>query len=262
MQVLGVLPFATRQRKKYASKRITDRDSKTLDVHCSAGISRSTTSLTAYLTTTLGPELSVRDCIQFIKIHRDIVCPNPGFRAQLNRFNDGPRSEARKLASELEADDKYAKEMEIVKALDREQIQADLIKMRAEQENQIAASPSVKGTLPAASSSLPEPRAPPPIEDETLVDIPPPPPPGVSMKTGEKHSQKKGKKDDGAESFFEQQEAEVKAKIVAKIKEEGSAVKAAIDASEQSGGVGLKWLGVTAKEEQERLDDGGEAELL
>ncbi|KAI2594362.1 dual specificity phosphatase 15 [Homo sapiens] len=53
-------------------------------VHCFAGISRSTTIVTAYVMTVTG--LGWRDVLEAIKATRPIANPNPGFRQQLEEF--------------------------------------------------------------------------------------------------------------------------------------------------------------------------------
>ncbi|XP_032275487.1 dual specificity protein phosphatase 15 [Phoca vitulina] len=66
-------------------------------VHCFAGISRSTTIVTAYVMTVTG--LGWRDVLEAIKATRPIANPNPGFRQQLEEFGWGS---ARKLRRQLE----------------------------------------------------------------------------------------------------------------------------------------------------------------
>uniref|UniRef100_A0A2K6TLM1 Dual specificity protein phosphatase 15 n=1 Tax=Saimiri boliviensis boliviensis TaxID=39432 RepID=A0A2K6TLM1_SAIBB len=56
-------------------------------VHCFAGISRSTTIVTAYVMTVTG--LGWRDVLEAIKATRPIANPNPGFRQQLEEFGWG-----------------------------------------------------------------------------------------------------------------------------------------------------------------------------
>uniref|UniRef100_A0A2K5PF98 Dual specificity protein phosphatase 15 n=1 Tax=Cebus imitator TaxID=2715852 RepID=A0A2K5PF98_CEBIM len=56
-------------------------------VHCFAGISRSTTIVTAYVMTVTG--LGWRDVLEAIKATRPIANPNPGFRQQLEEFSWG-----------------------------------------------------------------------------------------------------------------------------------------------------------------------------
>ena len=53
-------------------------------VHCHAGISRSTTVVVAYLMAHLGLQLA--DALAHCHRCRDTVCPNPGFRRQLEEF--------------------------------------------------------------------------------------------------------------------------------------------------------------------------------
>ncbi|XP_036274787.1 dual specificity protein phosphatase 15 isoform X1 [Pipistrellus kuhlii] len=56
-------------------------------VHCFAGISRSTTVVTAYVMTVTG--LGWREVLDAIKSTRPIANPNPGFRQQLEEFGWG-----------------------------------------------------------------------------------------------------------------------------------------------------------------------------
>ncbi|XP_057358855.1 dual specificity protein phosphatase 15 isoform X2 [Manis pentadactyla] len=65
-------------------------------VHCFAGISRSTTIVTAYVMTVTG--LGWRDVLEAIKATRPIANPNPGFRQQLEEFGWGS---SRKLRRQL-----------------------------------------------------------------------------------------------------------------------------------------------------------------
>lgn len=53
-------------------------------VHCAAGISRSTTSLCAYLMTHL--DLTFSLALAFVSTRRKAVCPNEGFCQQLRKF--------------------------------------------------------------------------------------------------------------------------------------------------------------------------------
>ncbi|XP_045688924.1 dual specificity protein phosphatase 15 [Phyllostomus hastatus] len=66
-------------------------------VHCFAGISRSTTIVTAYVMTVTG--LGWREVLEAIKSTRPIANPNPGFRQQLEEFGWGS---SRKLRRQLE----------------------------------------------------------------------------------------------------------------------------------------------------------------
>jgi hypothetical protein len=66
-------------------------------VHCAAGISRSTTSVCAYLIAHLG--LGFPDVLRFLSGRRKAVCPNEGFRQQLRTYE---KSSLRKeLAEEM-----------------------------------------------------------------------------------------------------------------------------------------------------------------
>ncbi|XP_016056049.1 PREDICTED: dual specificity protein phosphatase 15 [Miniopterus natalensis] len=56
-------------------------------VHCFAGISRSTTIVTAYVMTVTG--LGWQEVLEAIKSTRPIANPNPGFRQQLEEFGWG-----------------------------------------------------------------------------------------------------------------------------------------------------------------------------
>eukprot|EP00931_Biecheleriopsis_adriatica_P074366 TRINITY_DN48441_c0_g1_i1.p1 TRINITY_DN48441_c0_g1~~TRINITY_DN48441_c0_g1_i1.p1 ORF type:complete len:265 (-),score=38.35 TRINITY_DN48441_c0_g1_i1:55-849(-) len=66
-------------------------------VHCAAGISRSTTSLIAYLMAHL--QVSFDEALRFVSSKRPAVCPNEGFTRQLKRFECSKEREA--LAQEL-----------------------------------------------------------------------------------------------------------------------------------------------------------------
>ncbi|XP_006860768.1 PREDICTED: dual specificity protein phosphatase 15 [Chrysochloris asiatica] len=66
-------------------------------VHCFAGISRSTTIVTAYVMTVTG--LGWREVLETIKTNRPIANPNPGFKQQLEEFGWGS---SRKLRRQLE----------------------------------------------------------------------------------------------------------------------------------------------------------------
>ena len=57
-------------------------------VHCTAGISRSTTIVVAYLMSSLG--LTHGEALGHIHRCRDTVCPNEGFLAQLDAFEGDP----------------------------------------------------------------------------------------------------------------------------------------------------------------------------
>uniref|UniRef100_G1P909 Dual specificity protein phosphatase 15 n=1 Tax=Myotis lucifugus TaxID=59463 RepID=G1P909_MYOLU len=67
-------------------------------VHCFAGISRSTTIVTAYVMTVTG--LGWREVLEAIKSTRPIANPNPGFRQQLEEFGWG--SSRKKTRRQLE----------------------------------------------------------------------------------------------------------------------------------------------------------------
>jgi len=67
-------------------------------VHCQAGISRSTTSICAYLMTHLNIDFEVS--LAFLSSRRRAVCPNNGFRQQLRTFEMSKDRKA--LAQELQ----------------------------------------------------------------------------------------------------------------------------------------------------------------
>uniref|UniRef100_A0A9L0J133 Dual specificity protein phosphatase 15 n=1 Tax=Equus asinus TaxID=9793 RepID=A0A9L0J133_EQUAS len=67
-------------------------------VHCFAGISRSTTIVTAYVMTVTG--LGWRDVLEAIKATRPIANPNPGFRQQLEEFGWGNSGKLRRQLEE------------------------------------------------------------------------------------------------------------------------------------------------------------------
>ena len=58
-------------------------------IHCMSGISRSVTLAIAYLVTSTAPEethRSIEDILEFIRERRPVANPNPGFIAQLKKF--------------------------------------------------------------------------------------------------------------------------------------------------------------------------------
>ncbi|EHB11713.1 Dual specificity protein phosphatase 15 [Heterocephalus glaber] len=67
-------------------------------VHCFAGISRSTTIVTAYVMTVTG--LGWREVLEAIKSTRPIANPNPGFRQQLEEFGWGTSGKLRRQLEE------------------------------------------------------------------------------------------------------------------------------------------------------------------
>ncbi|CAM9187691.1 unnamed protein product, partial [Heterosigma akashiwo] len=70
----------------------------TVYIHCAAGISRSTTMTLAYLMTATG--LPWRRLLRFVASRRSCVCPNQGFQAQLQQYQDGACSNATKKLHE------------------------------------------------------------------------------------------------------------------------------------------------------------------
>uniref|UniRef100_H0X6W7 Dual specificity protein phosphatase 15 n=2 Tax=Otolemur garnettii TaxID=30611 RepID=H0X6W7_OTOGA len=67
-------------------------------VHCFAGISRSTTIVTAYVMTVTG--LGWREVLEAIKATRPIANPNPGFKQQLEEFGWGSSQKLRRQLEE------------------------------------------------------------------------------------------------------------------------------------------------------------------
>ena len=50
------------------------------------GISRSATVVCAYVIATAEPSMTVSEAIAFVQSKRPAVCPNPGFRTQLESY--------------------------------------------------------------------------------------------------------------------------------------------------------------------------------
>ncbi|XP_022448443.1 dual specificity protein phosphatase 15 [Delphinapterus leucas] len=80
-------------------------------VHCFAGISRSTTIVTAYVMTVTG--LSWRDVLEAIKATRPIANPNPGFRQQLEEFGWGSSLKLRRQLEERFGESPFRDEEEV-----------------------------------------------------------------------------------------------------------------------------------------------------
>jgi atypical dual specificity phosphatase len=57
-----------------------------LKVHCLQGISRSATVVCAYIIATADTSMTASEAIAFVQNKRWIVCPNIGFRAQLESY--------------------------------------------------------------------------------------------------------------------------------------------------------------------------------
>eukprot|EP00271_Cylindrocystis_brebissonii_P007418 TRINITY_DN20940_c0_g1_i1.p2 TRINITY_DN20940_c0_g1~~TRINITY_DN20940_c0_g1_i1.p2 ORF type:complete len:159 (+),score=40.68 TRINITY_DN20940_c0_g1_i1:486-962(+) len=64
-------------------------------VHCAMGISRSSTIVIAYLMATRGMTLAT--AFDLVKAARPIICPNPGFRKELMRFEVQLLAEGKEL---------------------------------------------------------------------------------------------------------------------------------------------------------------------
>ncbi|KAM9589700.1 dual specificity protein phosphatase 15 isoform 1-T1 [Trichechus inunguis] len=80
-------------------------------VHCFAGISRSTTIVTAYVMTVTG--LGWRDVLDAIKANRPIANPNPGFKQQLEEFGWGSSQKLRRHLEERFGDSPFRDEEEM-----------------------------------------------------------------------------------------------------------------------------------------------------
>ncbi|XP_062963174.1 dual specificity protein phosphatase 15 isoform X1 [Cynocephalus volans] len=80
-------------------------------VHCFAGISRSTTIVTAYVMTVTG--LGWLDVLEAIKATRPIANPNPGFRQQLEEFGWGSSRKLRLQLKERFGDSPFRDEEEV-----------------------------------------------------------------------------------------------------------------------------------------------------
>ena len=72
------------RRRSLIPLRHDDTDPTRPQVHCAMGISRSATVVSAYLvaTTLMHPH----EAIEFVQSKREIVCPNLGFRRQLDVY--------------------------------------------------------------------------------------------------------------------------------------------------------------------------------
>eukprot|EP01012_Entosiphon_sulcatum_P033003 TRINITY_DN4184_c0_g6_i1.p3 TRINITY_DN4184_c0_g6~~TRINITY_DN4184_c0_g6_i1.p3 ORF type:complete len:239 (-),score=52.99 TRINITY_DN4184_c0_g6_i1:471-1187(-) len=92
-------------------------------VHCQAGISRSTTAVLAYLMACHRLPLNEAHC--FVSIRRDVIEPNPGFLAQLRRFEES--GAAAQLGQRL--DEEFGKQ-----GCDLVQSDLSFIKRKLEQE--------------------------------------------------------------------------------------------------------------------------------
>ena len=75
-----------------------DTDPARPQVHCAMGISRSATVVSAYLVATTS--MQPHEAIEFVQSKREIVCPNLGFRRQLDVYASRLRGtkKLRKLA--------------------------------------------------------------------------------------------------------------------------------------------------------------------
>ncbi|KXN86573.1 Dual specificity protein phosphatase 15 [Leucoagaricus sp. SymC.cos] len=74
------------QTTKFIESAIRADDSNKVLVHCLMGISRSATVVSAYLIAT--QKMTGADAIAYVQKKRPIVCPNLGFRQQLDIFAD------------------------------------------------------------------------------------------------------------------------------------------------------------------------------
>jgi len=72
-------------------------------VHCAAGISRSSTSVIAYLMSHLN--LTFEQSLTFVSQKRPAICPNDGFQRQLKRFETS--NQRKQLAQEMRAIPNY-----------------------------------------------------------------------------------------------------------------------------------------------------------
>jgi atypical dual specificity phosphatase len=55
-------------------------------VHCFQGISRSATIICAYVIATAQHSMTATEAVEFVQGKRKIVCPNLGFRVQLEEY--------------------------------------------------------------------------------------------------------------------------------------------------------------------------------
>lgn len=55
-------------------------------VHCAAGVSRSSSIVIAYLM--IDKKMKFQEAYEFVKKRRPVICPNPGFQAQLKKIEE------------------------------------------------------------------------------------------------------------------------------------------------------------------------------
>lgn len=86
------------RRQSLISPQHHDIDPARPQVHCAMGISRSATVVSAYLVATTS--MQPHEAIEFVQSKREIVCPNLGFRRQLDVYASRLRGtkKLRKLA--------------------------------------------------------------------------------------------------------------------------------------------------------------------
>ncbi|EEB89908.1 hypothetical protein MPER_11947 [Moniliophthora perniciosa FA553] len=72
------------QTTEFIRKAIEESPDNNVLVHCFAGVSRSATVVCAYLVATAG--MRAIDSVAFVQSKRKIVCPNLGFRQQLEMY--------------------------------------------------------------------------------------------------------------------------------------------------------------------------------
>ncbi|KAG5642630.1 hypothetical protein DXG03_002468 [Asterophora parasitica] len=81
--ILSHLPETT----KFITSVLADNETNKVLVHCMMGISRSATVVCAYLVASSG--MSAKEALEHTQARRGIVCPNVGFRKQLDTYAEG-----------------------------------------------------------------------------------------------------------------------------------------------------------------------------
>jgi len=80
--LLTYLPSTT----DFITQALAENESNKVLVHCMMGISRSATVVCAYIIVT--EKMLASDAIEYVKKKREIICPNLGFRKQLEMYSE------------------------------------------------------------------------------------------------------------------------------------------------------------------------------